>query len=175
MAPHQASNVEPIALVGMACRFPGDATDTTKFWQMLYKGESAWSEVPESRFNANAFHHPDSNRNGTFHTHGGHFLKQDVSVFDAPFFGITPSEARAMDPQLRLLLEVAFESGPIQQVLTEVAPSFLTTKFVYASPLIRNKAATTTALSFAGELFCNGIALDLRAVNFPSPRPRPHV
>ncbi|CEN60761.1 hypothetical protein ASPCAL03194 [Aspergillus calidoustus] len=77
---------------------------------MLYKGESAWSEVPESRFNAKAFHHPDSNRNGTFHTHGGHFLKQDVSVFDAPFFGITPSEARAMDPQLRLLLEVAFES-----------------------------------------------------------------
>ncbi|KAL4922017.1 thiolase-like protein [Aspergillus aurantiobrunneus] len=104
-----ARDVDPIALVGVACRFPGDATDPESFWNLLYRGDQAWSKIPSDRFNANAFYHPGSNNNGSFHTQGGHFLTENISFFDAPFFSITPSEARAMDPQLRLLLEVAYE------------------------------------------------------------------
>lgn len=58
----QGDGVMPIAIVGMSCRFPGGASDIGKFWEMVSEGRSAWSKVPESRFNVDAFYHPDSNR-----------------------------------------------------------------------------------------------------------------
>lgn len=54
--------VIPIAIVGMSCRFPGGASDLEKFWGLVSEGRSAWSKIPESRFNADAFYHPDSDR-----------------------------------------------------------------------------------------------------------------
>lgn len=54
--------VIPIAIVGMSCRFPGGASDLEKFWELVSEGRSAWSKIPESRFNADAFYHPDSDR-----------------------------------------------------------------------------------------------------------------
>lgn len=57
-----ANTVPPIAIVGMSCRFPGGATDTEKFWNLVAEGRSAWSKVPESRFNVDAFYHPNSER-----------------------------------------------------------------------------------------------------------------
>ena len=55
----------PIAVVGISCRMPGDATDPENLWKMISEGRSAWSEVPPDRFNVNAFHHPSGDRQGT--------------------------------------------------------------------------------------------------------------
>ncbi|KAI9045131.1 type I polyketide synthase [Aspergillus affinis] len=109
MAPEH-SKQQPVAIVGMACRLPGDVTNSDKLWNMLSEGRAAWSRFPESRFQEDAFFHPDSKKNGAFHTQGGHFLEEDISRFDAPFFNISPAEAKAMDPQIRLLLESAYEA-----------------------------------------------------------------
>ena len=73
-----------IAIIGMGCRFPGDAKSPQEFFDMLIKGRSGWSEVPEDRFNVDAFWHPSNERHGTIVCRGGHFLKDDVGAFDAP-------------------------------------------------------------------------------------------
>lgn len=100
----------PIAIVGMACRFPGDATSPTKFWEMLSKGRAAWSEIPANRYSKDAYSHPNGARAGVHTARGGHFVKGDVGAFDANFFSMSAAEATALDPQVRLLLEVAYES-----------------------------------------------------------------
>ena len=100
----------PIAIIGIGGRFPGDATNPEKLWDMISKGRNALVEVPKDRFNIDAFYHPHAERHGTMNNRGGHFLKDDISAFDAPFFSITPTEAKAMDPQQRMALEVAYES-----------------------------------------------------------------
>ncbi|PGH26935.1 hypothetical protein AJ80_01317 [Polytolypa hystricis UAMH7299] len=99
-----------IAVVGLACRFPGSASNASKFWELLYNKQSAYSEVPSSRYNVDAFHHPASNKINTLSARGGHFLDQDIAAFDAPFFNITANEAKAMDPNARMLLEVTYEA-----------------------------------------------------------------
>ena len=106
----EEDGLEPMAIVGMSCRFPGDATNAQNFYEMLSKARSAWSKIPEDRFNVDAYWHPYNARSGSMSTKGAHFMKEDVSVFDAPFFSMSGAEATATDPQLRILLEVAFES-----------------------------------------------------------------
>ncbi|KAL8882951.1 MAG: hypothetical protein Q9198_000127 [Flavoplaca austrocitrina] len=100
----------PIAVVGMACRFPGDSSNPAKLWDMLANKRSGWSRVPAERFTQDSFEHPSSAVGGTFNSRGAHFLVEDVSLFDAPAFSINPLEAKSMDPQMRLQLEVAYES-----------------------------------------------------------------
>ncbi|KAL7940462.1 polyketide synthase [Trichoderma barbatum] len=101
----------PLAIVGIGCRLPGDATNPDKLWDLLASGKSAWSRVPADRWNEEAFLHPDPDDLNGSHNHvGGHFLKQDVGVFDAGFFNVLPSEAASMDPQQRLLLETTYEA-----------------------------------------------------------------
>ncbi|GFF43418.1 lovastatin nonaketide synthase [Aspergillus udagawae] len=102
--------LEPIAIIGIGGRFPGEATNPEKLWDLICKGQSAMSEVPKDRFNIDAFYHPHAERQGTMNVRGGHYMQEDVACFDAPFFSITPQEANAMDPQQRLALEVAYES-----------------------------------------------------------------
>ena len=99
-----------LAIIGISCRFPAGANDPEEFWSMLSEGRSAWSEVPSDRFNSKAFYHPSPDVNGTTNHQRGHFLTQDISAFDASFFGITPSKANAMDPHHRLALEIAYET-----------------------------------------------------------------
>lgn len=101
---------EQMAIVGMACRLPGDVSSPEEFWELCSRGKSAWSPIPESRFNASAFYHPNPDRAGSINTKGGHFLKEDVGLFDAPFFNITLQEARSLDPQQRLALECTYEA-----------------------------------------------------------------
>ncbi|KAG9965772.1 ketoacyl-synt-domain-containing protein, partial [Aureobasidium melanogenum] len=104
---------EPIAIIGMGCRLPGESYSPSKLWDNLLKdGRSAWSEFPKNRFDLNAWYHPSSNRPGSVHTRGGYFLSHDEQLrqFDPSFFGISPLEASAMDPQQRKLLEVVYES-----------------------------------------------------------------
>ncbi|KAH8701065.1 hypothetical protein BGW36DRAFT_339021 [Talaromyces proteolyticus] len=100
----------PIAIVGMACRLPGEATCPDKLWGLLAKKEAAWSKMPEDRMNMDAFYHPDGERGGNTNAPGGHFLKQDVAVFDTSFFSIPPTEAKSIDPQQRLLMECVYEA-----------------------------------------------------------------
>ena len=99
-----------IAIVGMSCRFPGGANNLEKLWESLCEGRSMWSDVPPSRYNSAAFQHPYGGMHGNFSHRGGHFIDQDVSTFDARFFGIPAEEAQAMDPQQRIQLEIAYEA-----------------------------------------------------------------
>ena len=102
------AKAEPIAIVGMGCRFPG-AQDIDSFWQLIRDGVSSVSEVPSSRWDADAFYDPSGEVAGKMSTKWGAFV-DDVDQFDPVFFGISPREAARMDPQQRLLLEVAWES-----------------------------------------------------------------
>ncbi|KIW12713.1 hypothetical protein PV08_09991 [Exophiala spinifera] len=104
-----ATDSDDIAVIGLSCRFPGGASTTDKFWNLLYNSESAYTEVPKSRFNVDAFYHA-GDKLGTLRCRGGHFLDGDISAFDAPFFNITAQDAKAMDPTARMLLEVTYEA-----------------------------------------------------------------
>ncbi|MET8700120.1 acyltransferase domain-containing protein [Kitasatospora sp. NPDC004723] len=101
---------EPIAIVGMGCRLPGGANDLDGFWQLLRDGRDATVEVPEDRWDREAFYDADPAAAGKTSTRRGGFLTTRVDEFDADAFGISAREARGMDPQQRLLLEVASEA-----------------------------------------------------------------
>jgi|SRR5271170_3837824 len=106
---------EPIAIVGMSCRFAGDATNPEKLWKMLSEGRSAWTEIPSSRFNLEGVYHPQNDNISTVrlpediqksaasqklteccvqtNVRGGHFLAEDIALFDAAFFNLSAETA----------------------------------------------------------------------------------
>lgn len=108
VAEEDRDSQEPVAICGLALKFPQDAVSPETFWRMLVEKRSAITEFPKDRLNIDAFHHPT--RRNALCTRGAHFIKEDVGLFDADFFSITPSEAAAMDPMQRLLLETTFEA-----------------------------------------------------------------
>ena len=121
-AAEQAKN-EPIAVVGMGCRFPGGANSPEEFWELLKNGVDAIAPVPKERWDIDAYYDPDPDTPGKMYTRYGGFVDR-VDEFDAQFFGISPREAVNLDPQQRLLLEVswsALENGG--QVPAELAGS----------------------------------------------------
>ena len=91
---------EPIAIIGIGCRFPGQVNNSEDFWRLLNSSEDAIAKVSSERWVAN---------NYPISTHYGGFLKE-VADFDAAFFGISPREAKSLDPQQRLLLEISWEA-----------------------------------------------------------------
>ncbi|PLB39701.1 type I polyketide synthase [Aspergillus candidus] len=101
---------EPIAIVGMACRFPGEASTLERFWDMIVNGRTGHSAVPPDRFDAEAWYHPSHERKGTIQPRSGFFLEESSAVFDAPFFSMTANEAAGMDPMQRKSLEIAYEA-----------------------------------------------------------------
>jgi acyl transferase domain-containing protein/SAM-dependent methyltransferase len=101
--------VEPLAIVGLGCRLPGGVRDETSLWRVLSEGVDTVRDVPADRWDARAHYDADPDRPGTLWTLAGGFL-EDVAGFDAAFFGIAPREAASMDPQQRLMLEVAWEA-----------------------------------------------------------------
>ena len=103
------AGAEPVAVVGIGCRFPGGVVGPEGYWTFLANGEDAISEIPPDRWDADAFYDPDPLAPGRMPSKWGGFLP-DVAGFDADFFGITPREAEAMDPQQRVMLEVAWEA-----------------------------------------------------------------
>ncbi len=100
---------EPLAVVGIGCRFPGGASDPRSFWELLREGRDATSETPADRWDNASLFDPDPDAPGKVVTRRGGFLDR-IDLFDAGFFGITPREAVSMDPQHRLLLEVSYEA-----------------------------------------------------------------
>ena len=107
----ERGDVEPIAVVGMGCRFPGGVDSPAGYWQLLRDGASGIVRVPGQRWDADAFYSADHTVAGTICTREGGFLTSwQPDEFDAEFFGMSPREAAGMDPQQRLLLEVAWEA-----------------------------------------------------------------
>jgi acyl transferase domain-containing protein/acyl carrier protein len=98
-----------IAIVGMACRFPGSVNGPEDFWALLRDEKDAVTHIPPERFGTDFYQHPSKREPGKSYTFSAGVL-DDIAGFDAAFFGISPREARQMDPQQRLLLELAWEA-----------------------------------------------------------------
>lgn len=153
-----ASN-EPIAIIGMGCRFPG-ASNPESFWQILHEGIDKISEVPADRWQKQAFYHPDPAVPGKAISYWGGFL-DSIDQFDPFFFGISPNEAKHMDPQQRLLLELSYEAlddaGLNQQQLSGTKTGVFIgisvneySQFQLGDPLqITSNSGTGSALSIA--------------------------
>src|SRR5947209_11352761 len=105
---YQRAETEPIAIIGIGCRFPG-ARDTEAFWHLLCNAMDAITNIPGDRFDIEALYDPRPATPGKIVTRWGGFL-EDIDRFDSAFFGISPREASSTDPQHRLLLEVAWEA-----------------------------------------------------------------
>jgi acyl transferase domain-containing protein len=99
-----------VCVVGIACRYPGESSGVEGFWDTIVNARSAQVEIPKDRFDPDTYYHPNHDRAGAIITRGGYFLREGISRFDAPFFSITTNEAASMDPQQRMLLEVAYET-----------------------------------------------------------------
>ncbi|VUC25637.1 unnamed protein product [Clonostachys rosea] len=130
------SSPSPIAIVGLSCKFGGDASTPHKLWEMVTEGRNCWSPIPESRFDAASYYNPDKERRGRLilntrstdkiqtHAQGAHFLAEDIGNFDAAFFNLSTEIAsgsfcrinlakmmrQCTDPQVRLVLEGVYEA-----------------------------------------------------------------
>ncbi|KAL7898810.1 hypothetical protein HDV64DRAFT_291566 [Trichoderma sp. TUCIM 5745] len=102
--------MEPLAIIGMASRFPQEGDNNENFWKMLMTGKSAMTPFPKNRFDMDGHYHPDVEHGGTFHVQGGHFMKGDPSEFDNQFFSIPKGEVMSLDPQQRLIMENVYQA-----------------------------------------------------------------
>ena len=100
---------EPLAIIGIGCRFPGDVNSPEEFWDLLSGKKDALGEIPADRWNVEAMFAPEFRRASKISVKRGGFIKE-VDKFDAGFFGISPLEAMRMDPQQRMVLEVSYEA-----------------------------------------------------------------
>lgn len=101
---------EPIAVIGMACRFPGGSTTPEKFWELLMQGKEGLRDVPGDRWDSRQFYAAEAGKPLKMYIQKSNFLMEDVSQFDSKLFGISAQEATEMDPQHRLLLELTWEA-----------------------------------------------------------------
>lgn len=127
---HKMNSTAPVAVIGMACQFPGGVGSPEEFWSLLSEGRSGWSEVPADRWNAEAFYNPDGDAKESLNTKSGYFLRRDVSSFDAKFFNIVPYEAHTMDPQQRILIETTYQALENAGIPTDTLQGSDTSVFV---------------------------------------------
>jgi hybrid polyketide synthase/nonribosomal peptide synthetase ACE1 len=99
---------EPIAVVGSGCRFPGDATNPSKLWDLLQDPRDVQRKI--DRFRADNFYNKDGHYHGASNVLSAYLLNEDPKLFDSQFFNIPLSEAESIDPQQRLLIETVYES-----------------------------------------------------------------
>lgn len=105
----EEAQTEPLAIVAMACRFPGGANSPELFWQAVEQGRDCITEVPKDHWDVDAFFDPDPDAPGKLYTRFGGFI-DGIDQFDAGFFGISPREVRELDPGQRILLELVHEA-----------------------------------------------------------------
>jgi acyl transferase domain-containing protein/NAD(P)-dependent dehydrogenase (short-subunit alcohol dehydrogenase family)/acyl carrier protein len=98
------------AVIGVSCRFPGGANSPEEYREVLMNGASGIRDMPGDRWDAGKYYSPDKTEPGKMYTNRGGFLNTEIHQFDAPFFNISPKEAKALDPQQRLLLELTWEA-----------------------------------------------------------------
>ncbi|KIA75969.1 polyketide synthase [Aspergillus ustus] len=131
-----SSPIQPIAVTGLSFRLPGDANDIDGLWKLLESGESAWTPVPQDRYNGEAFYHPNADDpNGTSNHPGGHFITPDIRNFDHAFFQISKAQAAAMDPQQRMLLELTYEALESSGISREAVAGSATSVFAPLFPM----------------------------------------
>lgn len=106
---YDMDNNTPLAIVGFSYRAPG--VGRKGLWEYLAESKSAFSKAPKERFDQDAYYHPNREKSGCISSKGAHFLPDDVYGFDAPFFNLRADEARAIDPQLRMILECSLEAA----------------------------------------------------------------
>jgi len=138
----EAMESEPIAILGMSCRFPGSATDLSGFWDLLVQGKNAVTKIPADRWALEDYFDASPGKPGKSISPYGGFLREP-DHFDASFFGIAPKEVKSMDPQHRFLLEVSWEAiehagiNPLQWRGTETGVFVGITANDYAQQLIK--------------------------------------
>ncbi|MCB0207974.1 MAG: SDR family NAD(P)-dependent oxidoreductase [Anaerolineae bacterium] len=138
----EQARTEPIAIIGLGCRFPGGANNPESFWQFLANGGDAIRDIPQDRWAIDAYYDADPATPGKMFVRQGGFL-DSVDTFDASFFGIAPREAASMDPQQRLLLEVSVEAlenanvplDRLQSSQTGVFIGLMTTDYTQLNPV----------------------------------------
>ncbi len=165
---------DPIAVIGIGCRFPGGASSPEAFWDLLKNGVDAIGDVPADRWDIRRFYDPDTEKPGKMHTKQAGFLKEKISRFDPLFFGISPREARSLDPQQRLLLEVTYEAIEdaglqVEKLKGSAAGVFvggfdLDNKLLLLGVLNRQLINSNTATNFTMTMLSNRISytFDLR-------------
>jgi phthiocerol/phenolphthiocerol synthesis type-I polyketide synthase A len=142
----EKGHTEPIAVVGMGCRFPGGVNNPAEYWQLLKDGASGIVRVPADRWDADAYYSEDHSVPGTICTRDGGFLTSwQPEQFDAEFFGLSPREAAAMDPQQRLFLEVSWEALENAGITPDAIRGSQTSVFV-------GMTTNDYSLTFAGKL-----------------------
>ncbi|KAG8408001.1 hypothetical protein J3459_018316 [Metarhizium acridum] len=107
------SSQEPVAIIGIGCRFPGNGITPSALWDILRDPPDLLTSIPEDRFSIDGFHHHNGQMRGHTNVKSSYFLegKNAARKFDAQFFGISPMEAQAIDPQVRMLLETVYEAA----------------------------------------------------------------
>ncbi|RAK85777.1 hypothetical protein BO79DRAFT_231135 [Aspergillus costaricaensis CBS 115574] len=103
-------HLEPLAVIGISLRFPGEAVTPDAFWELILSGRAAAKEVPPDRYDVDAWYNPDYSHLDRVSQRKANFLEGDIGHFDAGFFSISAAEAEAMDPQQRLALETAYHA-----------------------------------------------------------------
>lgn len=164
---HDVRN-EPLAIVGVGCRFPGGAGSPQRFWQLLCAGVDAIREVPRERWDLRKFYDADPDRPAKSVAREGGFLLEDLRLFDAAFFGISAREAEQMDPQQRLLLEATWEAiedgGLVADALrfgktgVFIGGFCLDTKMLRFSPLNRELLSGATVTGSPMTMLANKIS-----------------
>lgn len=159
---------EPLAIVGMACRFPGGASDIHRFWSLLLNGVDAICNVPGARWDWRKYYHPNPQKPGRAYVNRGGFLREPIDEFDPMFFRISPREAESLDPQQRLLLEVVYEAtenAGIPLVALEgrrtgvfVGGFCLDANHLQLSPLNREAIDSHTATSSSMAMLANRVS-----------------
>jgi acyl transferase domain-containing protein/acyl carrier protein len=152
---------EPIAVVGIGCRFPGGADGPDTFWARLLAGIDAVGPIPRDRYDVDAYYDPAPATPGSIYTRAGAFI-DGIDRFDASFFGIAPREASSLDPQQRLLLEVAWEAIEHAGLAPERLRAGRCGVFIgagrsdYAQRLLRGPVTSLNAWQATGNGLCYG-------------------
>src|SRR4051812_19745452 len=171
----ERASMEPIAVIGIGCRFPGGADTPDAYWQMLLDGVDATGDIPRNRYDVGAYYDPRPGQPGKIYARRGSFLPA-IEQFDAAFFAISPRESVSLDPQQRLLLEVTWEALEHAGQAPDQLRGSRSGVFVgigrtdYAHRLLRAAPEAMTAWHATGNGSCYGPGrlshvLDLRGPN----------